>query len=231
MRGETAATATTTSRSILSLLFVIILITVLLLVVHLAALRPMSMTLSQIVTQSRLEDQQCHNTLDVLGVNQDTLTKLLQENLNIDMLDRLLLSDTLIQEAFEPLWCVPNLLRTLEHYCSDYDPTLYDLLRMSIMSMTVYNQKMHIYKSILKEDGFYLRTASEVRRRLDKYQKPFCNPDGGNNHTNSEQTLRVGICTMQHSNGPHIQEFVAHYLLMGVSKVYLLFQYFSFILS
>jgi len=231
MRGVqgSSATSTTSSKTLLSFLFAVILITALLFVVHLSSLRQTSdqandALLSQ-MHHSHSEDQQCHRTLNLLGVNQEVLMNLLQEYPNsLDLLDRLLLSDTLIQNAFEPVWCVTDLLKTLEKHREEYDPTLFDLLKMNVMSMTVYNQKMHIYKPILKEEGFYLRNASEVRRRLDKYQKPFCDPDGGGNNkieNNNEQHLRVGICTMQHSNGPHIQEFVAHYLLMGASKVYI----------
>eukprot|EP01102_Stenamoeba_stenopodia_P022292 TRINITY_DN9238_c0_g1_i1.p1 TRINITY_DN9238_c0_g1~~TRINITY_DN9238_c0_g1_i1.p1 ORF type:complete len:438 (-),score=83.13 TRINITY_DN9238_c0_g1_i1:48-1361(-) len=188
-------------------LFAVILLTVFLFVAHLSSLRNENSNQTGNDAVDRLILQQHYRCEESVESQ-----RLLNEFPTMSTLDRLLLSNRDIQEAFEPIWCVNEVLKVLEKHRADYDPTLFDLLKMNVLSMSIYNQKMYIYKPILDEAGFYLRNASTIKQQLAKHQKPNCDPD---------KHVRLAICTMQHSNGPHIQEFVSHYLLLGASKVYI----------
>jgi len=117
-----------------------------------------------------------------------------------------------------PLDCLPHMLERLEQVHDSFDPFYHDFLRLFMETrLTVGNQRRFFLTPILENKGFYIKTAEDLKARLDRDARCWSrdylqlNPD--------TDIPNIAVCLEQHSNGPDIQEYISHYLLLGVSKV------------
>jgi len=119
------------------------------------------------------------------------------------------------EQARRPLPCVRMLLSRMRDMQSEYDhPETYDMLRMYISRLLTYEKQIEYYERILEQEiGFHIRSAQELEARMKKHSK--CLPTDGN----KVKRPKVGVCMLQQSNGADMQEYVSHYLLLGVSQV------------
>jgi len=112
----------------------------------------------------------------------------------------------------QPLGCIEKLLVELNNARDRFDATTFDLLQIVIRGLNTWDQKMNLLRPIQNQEGFYIKTETELRQKLDQQQFQRCS---------NESLPKVALCTVQHSNGPYIQEFISHYLLLGVSKFFI----------
>jgi len=117
--------------------------------------------------------------------------------------------DNTVENSPQPLFCVEKLLSELNKKRHLFDASKFDLLRMVIKGLNTWDQKVSLTKPMRNQEGLYIRNVTELRDKLQQPQFQRCNND----------TLpKIALCTVQHSNGPYMQEFIAHYLLLGVSR-------------
>jgi len=100
--------------------------------------------------------------IEDLGFDREMIERLSQDR-SLGSLDRLLLGNTRLKKAFEPIWCAKDLLKELQKHEKEFDPALYNMLWYSMSSMTAANQRMHIYRPILDESSNRLYNSESWR--------------------------------------------------------------------
>jgi len=136
--------------------------------------------------------------------------------------------------------CVDGLLRAVVSRKQAYEKPVYDLLRLAIGEMmSLDNEKIASFslKSIAREESFFIRNAETLKQKLHQAR---LNITGG---CDPELPSRVAVCTIQRQQRSHrshnqqqnlshlfqpqqhsrswrsVQEFLSHWLLLGVTKV------------
>jgi len=118
----------------------------------------------------------------------------------------------------EPLDCVPLMLQRLEEVQDQMDPFYHDFFRIFIETkLTVGNQKRFFASAIAEEKGYYIRSAADLEARLERDGRCWSKEVLG--LPPNERFPNIAVCLEQHSNGPTMQEYISHYLLLGVSKI------------
>jgi len=113
------------------------------------------------------------------------------------------------QLTHKPLPCIETLMVALNKYRDRFETKTFELLQMIINGLNTHDQRMNFLRPMQNQEGFYLRDATAVRGKLEQKQYQRCS---------NESFPKVALCVVQHSTGPYVQEFIAHYLLLGVSK-------------
>jgi hypothetical protein len=115
-----------------------------------------------------------------------------------------------LSKVLRPHECSKQVIKALEEHREKIDEVTYDLVLTLAKDMTLFDQRLRLLKPIFEQEGYYIKDKKTVTKRLKEFQR-----------CDITKNPRVGVCSMQHSNGPFIQEFISHYLLLGCSKVIL----------
>ncbi|KAI8920999.1 hypothetical protein DFJ77DRAFT_145222 [Powellomyces hirtus] len=97
----------------------------------------------------------------------------------------------------------------------DLDQNVKDLITLLASSFDQRSQAA--YYARLERLPLSIEDAHGLQSRIDAYQ--LC---GNTTAVATGQPLpKVGICSVQHSSGPHIQEWLSHHVLLGISKFFI----------
>eukprot|EP01102_Stenamoeba_stenopodia_P009651 TRINITY_DN2851_c0_g3_i1.p1 TRINITY_DN2851_c0_g3~~TRINITY_DN2851_c0_g3_i1.p1 ORF type:complete len:430 (+),score=85.58 TRINITY_DN2851_c0_g3_i1:208-1497(+) len=108
--------------------------------------------------------------------------------------------------------CADPILKELTKQKDRLRPDTFDMVRVIVENMNLLAQRTNVLRPIRDREGFYIRDTETLRRKMTEL---------GRCDRSDARYPKVAVCTMQHSNGPHIQEFLAHYLLLGCSKIFI----------
>ncbi|KAI8918149.1 hypothetical protein DFJ77DRAFT_508399 [Powellomyces hirtus] len=86
---------------------------------------------------------------------------------------------------------------------------------VNLIASSLDRRALQQYEADLAMIPLHIGDAKVLRERLNKYQTCW-------NETTSKGALTtLAVCSVQHSVGPFVQEWISHYLLLGASKVFI----------
>ncbi|KAI9098352.1 hypothetical protein DFS34DRAFT_110656 [Phlyctochytrium arcticum] len=94
-----------------------------------------------------------------------------------------------------------------------------DLFQFLASQLT--NHALSRYEEDSRNIPLWLKSAAQVKQRLNNLQQCWDREPAmvGESQETVSELPSLAICTVQHSSGPFIQEWIAHHLLMGARKV------------